>query len=351
MCRPFVVRASQQRLLCKSPGGHRLSRLRTAELLRGICNLLCKVYIFALHLSVRSLSERQLPRLRPRVPQEPFGLSSQILRDGSASVQSSCSFFIHGHLIFEMMGARRAIGRATKTTSMNLAIFKTVASFALPILYVLPDSDLCRETHLTIGCHACSEVGCCSSSRRCHAKCTLWPNVSHVCPSVRVGLGGCQNCGHTLHRPNADPRCAFYQRAAGQLAWHANAQQLLDTQPGRGSAVPHMNQLTWSWCGVHVLKVDGKVYDVGRVDPGGCNDCLIDSFRQCLGLGTDPRKVRRDLMLRFAKPSDARARGNLDSKLDLDSHWQTLLRSLFKHNACGVSSACDVVTFNDDLQR
>ena len=93
-----------------------------------------------------------------------------------------------------------------------------------------------------------------------------------------------------------------------------------------------MTQLAWSWCGVDVVMVDGKPYDVGRGNPGGCNDCLIDSLRQCLGLDTDPRKVRGDLMDIFRDALDARARVTPNSFLDPDSHWRTLLQSLFRHN-------------------
>ena len=92
-------------------------------------------------------------------------------------------------------------------------------------------------------------------------------------------------------------------------------------------------------------RVDGKAYDVGRGNPGGFNDCLIDSLRQCLSLDTDPRKVRHDLVLAFADARDGRARVSSSSYLDLDSHWRTLLRSLFKHNTCGVNPECDLRLF------
>ena len=78
---------------------------------------------------------------------------------------------------------------------------------------------------------------------------------------------------------------------------------------------------------------------------GGCNDCLIDSLRQCLSLDTDPRKVRSDLMLVFGGALEARARVTPNSYLDLDSHWRVLLQSLFRHNTCGASPECDLEMF------
>ena len=109
-----------------------------------------------------------------------------------------------------------------------------------------------------------------------------------------------------------------------------------------GGAIPHMSQVSWHWIGVGTVSVDGKMYDVGRGDPGGFNDCLIDSLRQCLGLDTNPRKVREDLMVAFADALDGRARVTPNSYLDLGSHWDTLLRSLFKNNTCGATTECDL---------
>ena len=119
----------------------------------------------------------------------------------------------------------------------------------------------------------------------------------------------------------------------------------MDTQPGTQGSVPHMHQVDWRWEGPGVVVVDGQRYDVGRGDPGGLNDCLIDSLRQCLGLDTNPRDVRRELVLAFAGADDERARVTNNSYLDLDSHWETLLCSLFAHNSCGASRHCDVQLF------
>ena len=106
-----------------------------------------------------------------------------------------------------------------------------------------------------------------------------------------------------------------------------------------------MSQVTWRWQGVGVAIVDGKTYDVGYGNPGGCNDCLIDSLRQCLALDTDPRKVRADLMMAFADAQDNRAKVTSNSYLNLDSHWQGILQALFKHNTCGVSTECDLHSY------
>ena len=103
-----------------------------------------------------------------------------------------------------------------------------------------------------------------------------------------------------------------------------------------------MTQLTWDWHGSGQVVVDGQAYVLGRGDPGGFNDCLIDSLRQCLGLDTNPWKVRDDLMVAFTHATDARALVTYNSYLDLDSHWRTILRSLFNHNTCGVNQGCDL---------
>ena len=195
---------------------------------------------------------------------------------------------------------------------------------------------------MSTGCHACARQGCHSTSATCYAKCTPWPKVFHVCPSVRSGSGGCENCGHLCHKSNADPLCTFYSRNAGQLEWAANAQELLDAQSGSGGKVPHMHQVTWQWQAVGVVIVDRKIYDVGYGNPGGCNDCLIDSLRQCLALDTNPRKVRADLVKAFAHAQEERAKVTDESYLNLDSHWQEILRALFRHNTCGAGAECDI---------
>ena len=188
------------------------------------------------------------------------------------------------------------------------------------------NSEHCMDIQkLNLGCHACFRVGCYSASPCCLAKCTPWPNVRHVCVSVASGTGGCANCGHLCHASNADPLCPFYRRCAGQLDWEASAQDHLDTQAGTGGSLPHRSQLTWNWRGDNIVVVDGDAYAVGYGNPGGFNDCLIDSLRQCLGLDTDPRRVRNDLLSSFASSPDARARVTPNSYLDLDSHWRILI--------------------------
>ena len=121
----------------------------------------------------------------------------------------------------------------------------------------------------------------------------------------------------------------------------------MDTQSGTGGSVPHMNQITWAWAGEGRVILDGVSYMVGYGNPGGYNDCLIDSVRQCLCLNTDPRRVRDDLLTAFAAVTDSLDRAHVTSNfyLDLDSHWEVLLRSLFRHNTCGAPTECDVTSY------
>ena len=129
------------------------------------------------------------------------------------------------------------------------------------------------------------------------------------------------------------------------LTWEASAQDRLDTQSGTGGRLPHRSQITWSRQEPKVVIVDGKAYDIGYGNPGGMNDCLIDSLRQCLGLDTNSRKVRDDLMKDFAEALDQRARVTENSFLDLESHWRRLLQSLFMHNASGIPRDCDLESY------
>ena len=106
-----------------------------------------------------------------------------------------------------------------------------------------------------------------------------------------------------------------------------------------------MTQVSWHWLGNKSIVLDGKVYDIGYGNPGGVNDCLIDSLRQCLGLVSDNRMVRDDLVQHFGNDPDRLARVTDDSFLDVSSHWRILLQSLFKHNLCGASTQCDLQQF------
>ena len=91
--------------------------------------------------------------------------------------------------------------------------------------------------------------------------------------------------------------------------------------------------------------VDGVAHSVGRGDPGRAangeyNNCLIDSLRQCVGMSADRTAVRCDLEAEFHS-ADGRARVTQTSFLDVESHWQTILRSLFLHNTSGLPVACE----------
>ena len=207
-------------------------------------------------------------------------------------------------------------------------------------------SILCVTSQRRAGCHACNRLDCDASASGCHAKCTA---LNHVCgPSAP---DGCDSCGRVCHRDNLDARCLFYARARHQLDWEANTEQLMDTQSGTGGALPHISQVAWHFLpqmagAPRSVAVDGATYRVGVGDPGRAtdgtceNNCLIDSLRQCLGLVADCKLVRRDLVTQYANAS-GRARVTTSSYLDVESHWQAILRSLFLHNTCGVPTTCN----------
>ena len=157
-----------------------------------------------------------------------------------------------------------------------------------------------------------------------------------------VNDGGCSSCSRLCHTDNRDVRCQYYNRKRGIVDWEIGQQEQLDTLAGTNGNIPHMTEIKWHWVGHDTIVHDSKIYDIGYGNPGGCNDCLIDSLRQCLKLDTDPRKVREDLLMEFADDEDRRAKVTSNSYLNLDSHWQTLLRALFKHNTCGTAPECDL---------
>ena len=133
----------------------------------------------------------------------------------------------------------------------------------------------------------------------------------------------------------------------GHVAWSADAQQLLDTQAGTAGMLPHMSQLPWEFSNQArtQLCVDGAHYRKGYGDPGGSNNCLIDSLRQCVpGLACDVQAVRRDLQAEFGDSfgHDPRRRVTGDSYLDVDIHWQAILRSLLLHNTSGLPRLFEV---------
>jgi len=126
----------------------------------------------------------------------------------------------------------------------------------------------------------------------------------------------------------------------------------MDTLSGTQGTVPHLSELPWEFtnnAGTE-LRVDGIAYRKGYGFPGDPtqgerNNCLIDSLRQCLDhMECDRKKVRADLVEEFGTihRSDRRRRVTQWSYLDVDCHWQALLKSLFRHNTSGLPSTCDV---------
>ena len=218
------------------------------------------------------------------------------------------------------------------------------------------NSNLCVQQQANTGCHACGHLSCWATSASCAATsgcpqfCT---RTRHICARPEVNKG-CTSCGKSCHENNSDFRCMYFRRSRDDLGWDATPQELLDTQPGTGGSVPHSQQVHWEFDGVTTwgatkLVVDGVRYFVGRGDPGDAcigeyNNCLIDSLRQCLGIKCDCRKVRADLMAAYGNAS-GRAKVTLMSYLDVDSHWETIIASLFRHNKNGLPVHVDLGTF------
>ena len=210
------------------------------------------------------------------------------------------------------------------------------------------NSSLCRDAQLNTGCHACGNKLCWTSSATCHAKCTRFRHVCTAMLSDNPLDKPCAACDAFCHRSSSDPRCQYFGRTRGHVPWSANAQELLDTQAGTGGTVAHMSQVPWAFLNRArtELKVDGvglsKGYGVpGNPEHGEANNCLIDSLRQCLGdLQCDCRKVRRDLQKEFgnSQAHGGRAHVTHSSYLDVELHWQSILRSLLRHNTSGRSA-------------
>ena len=75
------------------------------------------------------------------------------------------------------------------------------------MLYVAPNSELCREAQLEIGCHLCGRENCYQSSEQCFAKCT---SARHVCTHSKEARSNCHACGHACHKRALDSRCKFF---------------------------------------------------------------------------------------------------------------------------------------------
>jgi hypothetical protein len=145
--------------------------------------------------------------------------------------------------------------------------------------------------------------------------------------------------------------CPYFQRARSDLNWATNEQQLLDTMPGTEGAVPHFTQVDWRLTdtttqrGSPIIEVDGVSHYIGHGDPGRAskgetNNCLIDSLRQCIGMSADRKAVRADLLHEFGN-AVGRAQVSQTSFLDVESHWQSIIQSLFKHDTSDLSAHCN----------
>jgi hypothetical protein len=149
-----------------------------------------------------------------------------------------------------------------------------------------------------------------------------------------------------------DIRCPFFQRQRGELAWDVSEQQLMDTISGTRGALPHYNQVVWSFNKNttkqqnSIVDIDGLSYYIGHGNPGRAaegesNNCLIDSLRQCVGLLVDRRKVRADLQKEFCN-AEGRALVTQTSYLDIEYHWRAILQSLFRYNTSGLPPHCEI---------
>ena len=69
------------------------------------------------------------------------------------------------------------------------------------------------------------------------------------------------------------------------------------------ATLPHLFQIDWYFRGhggATQIFLEGTNYIVG-IGSGGYNNCLIDSFRQCLGFESDVQAVRDDLCRGYGK--------------------------------------------------
>jgi len=203
------------------------------------------------------------------------------------------------------------------------------------------DSETCRQAQkFNLGCHACGKLECCVSAWNCHDKCSA---LLHVCGPGDLALG-CGTCGRLCHESNADLRCPYYQKKRGELTWLTNGQEMMDTQYQSEVNVPHMTEVEWSYSGSITLKVKGHWYRKGSACEDGYNNCLIDSIRQCLGLECDHKRVRDHLIKMYGNRSD-RANVTAMSYLDVESHAQAIISSLYRNNTSGEQLKCSINDF------
>jgi hypothetical protein len=106
-----------------------------------------------------------------------------------------------------------------------------------------------------------------------------------------------------------------------------------DGPPGNNTSMVIVEGVSYKW----------SYGNPGNRSEGECNNCLIDSLRQCLGIETDRKKVREDLVREFRnKPDRDRAQVTHMSYLDIESHWRAILQSIFKHNTSNSPTECDL---------
>ena len=213
------------------------------------------------------------------------------------------------------------------------------------------NSDICNTVQRdNLGCHVCFRPGCFASAPGCHAKCRRF---AHVC-RTEADAPRCSSCDKVCHLDNSDPRCDFFGQTRGTLPLHddVDTEQLRDTEAGTQGSLPHFSQVVWTFTdGARTeLIVDGMPYRKGYGYPGDAsigelNNCLIDSLRQTLdNLQCDRKLVRKDLQREFGEFDALEPRRHVThgSYLDVEFHWRSVLRSLFRHNTSGREHICDI---------
>jgi len=143
----------------------------------------------------------------------------------------------------------------------------------------------------------------------------------------------------------------FYGQRRGQLDWDVpHEEDLMDAQRGTGGSTRRQVNVQLQ-SDDRIAVVDNERYIQHYGDPGGCNNCLIDSLRQCLGLSADCRLVREDLMRQF-RDEPQRIDGRVNQRyvgpttfLSVNDHWQSIIRSLFRHNTSNKPTECNIAEF------
>ena len=90
--------------------------------------------------------------------------------------------------------------------------------------------------------------------------------------------------------------------------------------------------------GISITKVE-EIQEVRL--PGSIT---TDSIRQCLGLESNRKLIRRDLEIIYGSAT-GRARVTETSYLDVQHHAQDIIQSLYRHNTSGLPSECNISSF------